>query len=283
MLVYTTALTTQQRLLNEAYLYGKWLALAPNYLPDMSAVVVAEWGHARCEWVDRSHRVPGHRCRGSTAASVQLGTGGTLIAGSNNATTTYAGTISGAGALVKAGTGHEPDQSPPTAYTGATTVRPVRSASPPTAPWAQLPAARRSCPAAALVLDNVAYTNLEPLTLSGTGRGGTGPLLAQTGLVPSPGRHVDSPRFRTSLWGKPATRSRPTPECGFHCRRRRGQRRCQLSQRHPYQHGRLGLVASGPRASTLIITECRQSDRLLRRTPGRLLGFSSWIRPSPAA
>ena len=33
VLVYTSSLTTQQRLLNEAYLYGKWLALAPNSCP----------------------------------------------------------------------------------------------------------------------------------------------------------------------------------------------------------------------------------------------------------
>ena len=105
VLAYTTALTTQQRLLNEAYLYGKWLALAPNILPDTSAVVVANGATLD---VNGQTEIVGSLATDavtSTTAAVQLGSGGSLLAGGNNATTTYAGTISGAGSLVKAGTG----------------------------------------------------------------------------------------------------------------------------------------------------------------------------------
>jgi fibronectin-binding autotransporter adhesin len=99
LLVYTTALSDADRQAIERYLAAKWLyAAVDNYLPDDSAFTIS--AGATLDLSGRSETI------GSLAGAgnVLLGEG-TLTTGGNGAESTFSGTISGTGGLVKTGSG----------------------------------------------------------------------------------------------------------------------------------------------------------------------------------
>jgi fibronectin-binding autotransporter adhesin len=115
ILVYNSALSNAARSQAEAYLKAKWLVGLPNVIPDNSDVTVAPG--ATLDISGSAETI------GSLAGDgFVLLTGGALTTGGTNATTAYAGVISGTGGtLTKQGAGTM-TLSGANTYTGVTTV-----------------------------------------------------------------------------------------------------------------------------------------------------------------
>lgn len=79
-------------------------AVATNALGSNSAVVLANTAGATLDTTNLSQTIGSLAGGGTTGGNVLLGTG-TLTVGGNNTSTTYSGTISGSGGLVKTGNG----------------------------------------------------------------------------------------------------------------------------------------------------------------------------------
>jgi fibronectin-binding autotransporter adhesin len=270
VLVYTTALTTQHRLLNEAYLYGKWIALAPNILPDNSVVVVADGATLDINGRTETVGSLATDAISATTAAVLLGSGGALLAGGNNATTTFAGTISGNGSLVKTGTGIWSLTNGGNSYTGATTVLAGTLRVTADGALGAVTAGTAVLPGASLVLDNVAYLSSEPLTLSGTARAGTEPLSPRAAPARSPGRSPSNTSAYRTLPRAKLFRKIPRAAVAFRTSRRRQYQR-ELGRKFGDPHRRRPLRLVAGRSGQL--TEYRldqhlEPHRLLRRSVG---------------
>ena len=129
ILAYSTSLSTANRQADEAYLNAKWLNIGTsggaNLLPTSSPIILGGSG-ATLNLGYESQTVAS--ISGSSAgSSVVFGPdpnapGGVLTTGGDNTSTTFAGSIVGAGSLVKTGTGAFVLSGSNAAFTGSTTI-----------------------------------------------------------------------------------------------------------------------------------------------------------------